>query len=140
MEYADLQYIRNIFAEKVSSLERAYVETFRYLLIACSLRTSSLERAYVETLCVKSSVIKRETFEFAVDRQSCKNALHIDSSFNTSMFQVMSSQASFFNEVGKLTIKSVRNVITPVSRPCISQRSALWQGSRSLYKTRDDPV
>ena len=29
-----------------------------------------------------SSVIKRETYEFAVDRQSCKNALHIDSSFN----------------------------------------------------------
>ena len=55
---------------------------------------SSLERAYVETLCLNPRSIKRETYEFAVDRQSCKNALHIDSSFNAKQVQVMSRQAS----------------------------------------------
>ena len=43
---------------------------------------SSLERAYVETLCLNPRSIKRETYEFAVDRQSCKNALHIDGKIN----------------------------------------------------------
>ena len=43
---------------------------------------SSLERACIETRCVKSSVIKRETSEFAVDRPSCNFTRHIDSKIN----------------------------------------------------------
>ena len=65
-----------------SSLERAYVETYRRDELRCALGQSSLERAYVETLCLNPRSIKRETYEFAVDRQSCKNALHIDGKIN----------------------------------------------------------
>ena len=62
-----------------SSLEHAYVETACYISTVIASDRSSLEHAYVETLCEKSSVPSVLTSEFAVDRQSCKNALQIDS-------------------------------------------------------------
>ena len=95
-------------ANQVSSFEPACVETrsqhvqnsiwirHRLSLLALkplveSLRNVRLTRCHRLSLlalkpCAKSqassSVIRRETYEFAVDRRSCKNALHIDSSFN----------------------------------------------------------
>ena len=62
-----------------SSFDTACVETPKRDNPLPKLKESSFDTACVETLCLNPRSIKRETYEFAVDRQLCKNALQIDS-------------------------------------------------------------
>ena len=65
--------------KKESSFDTACVETKNLRASPVRMPPSSFDTACVETLCLNPRSIKRETYEFAVDRQLCKNALQIDS-------------------------------------------------------------
>ena len=78
-----------------SSLEHACVETICRPQQTGHLSSHRLSALALKSLCVKSSVIKRETSGFAIDPQSCTITLHINK-FQRETSQVMSRQASIF--------------------------------------------